>query len=78
MQGVVEAQTPNCLDVLERERRQQQAHVGHLVRHLMLPEDVAGDDPGPLRLGDVRHALRQDGISVVYLAISSEEADQSL
>lgn len=78
VQSIVETQTSNRLDVLERERRQQQAHVGYLVCHLMLPKDVAGDDPSPLRLGNIRHAPRQDGISVVYLAISGEETDESL
>lgn len=44
----------------------------------MLSKDVADDDFSFLRLSDIGHALRQDGISVVYLAIFSKETDESL
>lgn len=44
----------------------------------MLPEDVADDDSGFLRLGNVCHASGQNGISVVYFAISGQKTDKPL
>lgn len=78
MQCIVETQTANGADVLWGERRQQQPDVGNLIGDLMLPKNSADHDPGLLGLGDVRHALWQDGIPVVGPAVLGQEADKSL
>lgn len=75
---IVEPQTSDGLDILEGQGRQQQPHVGDLVRHLVLAKDVARQDARLLGLGNVRHAARQNGIAVVYLAVPGEEADEAL
>jgi hypothetical protein len=75
---VVEAQTPHRLDVLSGQRGEQQAHVGDLVRHLVLAKDVARDDAGLARLGDVGLAGGQQRVAVVDAAVPGQEADEAL
>lgn len=78
MEGVVQAQTPHCADVAGRKRRQQEADVDDLVAHVVFPKDVASDDAGALGLGDVAHALGQNGVSIVGAAVLGQEAYKSL
>lgn len=78
MVSVVEAEASHGLDVLGCQRGQQQADVGDVVRHVMSTKDVAGNDSGLPRLGDVTDAAGKDGIAVVCLAVAGEEANESL
>lgn len=78
MLRVVQAQAPHGSDLLRRQRTQEQADVGDVVGHIVLAEDVAGDDPGLLCLPDVRDAPGQDGVAVVGAAVLCQEADQAL
>lgn len=49
-----------------------------LARHAVRAEDVAFDDVSLLRFGEVRDALGQYGISVVDIAIFSDEPEEAL
>lgn len=75
---IVQPKTPDCLHILRCQRCQEQADIGDLVRDLMLPEYIAGHDACLLGLGDIRHALGQNRISIVDSAVLGEEADESL
>jgi hypothetical protein len=78
MLRVVQPKTPHRPDVFGGKGRKQHADVGHLVRHLVVAKDVAFDDPGGLDLGDVGHAMGEDGVAIICTAIAGEEANQSL
>ena len=51
---------------------------GDGARDVMLAENVAGDDPSLLRVGEIGHAAREDCVAVVRLAIRGEEAYETL
>lgn len=66
---VVQAQAPHSSDVLRGQGREKRADIGDLVSHVVLPEYVAGDDPGLFGLANIRDARGKDGITVVDAAI---------
>lgn len=76
--SIVETETPHRLDVLRGQRRQQQANVGDVIRHVVSSKDVASDDASLSSLCDVRNASGQDRIAVVSLAIAGQEANEPL
>lgn len=78
MLSVVQAQAPDRLDVLGRERTEKQSDVGDILRDVVFAKDVAGDHPGLPRSANIRGTPGQDGISVVGPAVLCEEADQAL
>lgn len=53
---VVQAEAPHSSDVLRRKGREKRADVGDLVSHIVLPEDITGDDLGLFGLFDIRDA----------------------
>jgi len=71
---IVEPKTADRPDLVESQRRQQQPDVGDLVRHLVLAEDVAGDDARFLSLSNVRLAFGQDGVARQHLVRLGQEA----
>lgn len=75
MLRVVQSQAPHSPDVLRRKGREERADVGDLIGHVVLPEDVTGDDPGLRGLANVRDACGQDGIAVVDTAVLCQETD---
>lgn len=75
---VVQSQAPNSLDLLWCKGAQEQPDVGNIVRHIMLAKDITRDDAGLLCLSYVRHALWQDSISIVGVAVLCKETDKSL
>lgn len=78
VERVVQTKTPDGLHVFQCQRCQEQPDISNLVCNLMLSEDIPGHDARLLGLGDVGYALRQNRIAIVDLAISGEEADESL
>lgn len=78
MVGIVEAEASYSLDVLGRQRRQQEPDVGDVFCDVVPSKDVARHDPGLPRLGDVSDAAWENCISVVRLAIPGKEANESL
>lgn len=75
---VVQSQAPNSPDLLWCKGAQEQPDVNNIVRHIMLAKDVTRDDAGLLCLSYIRHALWQDGISIVGAAVLCKETDESL
>jgi hypothetical protein len=72
---VVHSQAAHSPHILGGQGRQQQPDIGHLLRHLVLSEDAAGDDTSLLGLANVGLTRRQDGIAVIRAAILGQEAD---
>lgn len=78
MEGVVEAQAADGARVLGGQGREEVADLTNLVRNLVGAEDVTRDEAGLLGFGDVRHAIRKDGVAVVDARIGADEADEAL
>lgn len=75
---IVQSQTPDRLHVIQGKGCQQETHVGDLIGHLVLAEDITRDDAGLPGLGDICDTLGQNGITIVNPAISGEKADETL
>jgi hypothetical protein len=75
---VVQAQASDGLDILRGQGSEEEADVRDLVCNFMLPKDGALDNSGLLGLGNIRHALWKNCISIVGLAISGQESHESL
>lgn len=78
MESVVEAKASHGADVGEGERRQQRTDGNDLICDFVLAEDITRNNASRLCLGDVAHALTEDGIAVVSLAVFGQEADEAL
>lgn len=71
MLNIVQSQASHSPDVLQRQGCKKQADISNLISHIVVPENVASDDPGLLCLADVLDAPRKYGIAVVNAAILS-------
>lgn len=78
MQLVVQSETANSADILERQRGQEVTNIGNLICNMMLSEYIALHNASLLGLADIIDALWEDGIAVVSTAISRQEANKSL
>ena len=78
MQGVVQTEASHGLDVGRAERGEQMTDVSGLTSHIVRAEDVAFDDVSLLRFGKVSNTVRQNGISVISVAVFGNEAKEAL
>jgi len=78
MLRIIQPQASHRPDVLGSQRGKQHPHIGHLVRHLVLAENVTFDNAGRLDLSDIGHALREDSVAIVGATVAGEETDESL
>lgn len=75
---IVQAQTTNSVDILQRERSEEESDIGDFIGDTVLSKDIALDNASLLGFADVGHATRKHGISVVRTAVPRKKANKSL
>jgi hypothetical protein len=75
---IVQAKAADSLNIVSGKWSQEETNVGHLVGHSWRAEDVTFDHPCSLGFCDVGDAFGKNGITVVGVAVASEEAYKAL
>jgi hypothetical protein len=75
---IVQAEAADSLNVVSGKWSQEETNVGYLVRHSRRAEDVTFDHSCGLGFCNVGDAFGKNGIAVVGVAITSEEAYKAL
>jgi hypothetical protein len=78
MAFVIQAEAADCLDIASCKRSKQKANIRYLVGHSWRAENISFYDTRSLGFGDVRDALGQNGVTIIGVAVTSEEAYKSL
>ena len=78
MARIIQAQAADSLDVVPRKRSKEKANISYLISYSGRAENIAFDDSGGFGFGDVGDAFGEDGVPIVRMAITGEEAYESL
>jgi hypothetical protein len=75
---IVQAEAADSLNVVSSKWSQKETNVGHLVGYSWRVEDITFDNSCSLGFGNVGDAFGKNGITVVGVAVASEEAYKAL
>ena len=75
---IVQAEATNSHNVVSSKWSQKETNVGHLVGHSWRAEDIAFDNSCSLGFRNVGDTFGKNGITIVGVAVASEEAYKAL